>query len=118
MKQEKKKGIISSWMKKYFGTTESNSVKSNSQRSKSTNYLPPILAPDTQNTSSYSSNEQTQKDSLGKASNTNTMKSKSSSKSLVFREKPPRQPMPIPQQTITIPGRKIKIVFLLTVISH
>ncbi len=101
MRQEKKKGIISTWMKKYFGTTESNSVKNNSQRSKSTNYLPPILAPDTQE----NNNEQYSKDSVSKASNTNTVKSKTSSKSLVFREKPPRQPMPIPQQTITIPGK-------------
>jgi hypothetical protein len=99
MKQEKKKGVFSTWVKKYFGTTEGSSIKSNSQRSKSTNYLPPIIAPDTQNIETY------QKDSIGKASNTNTVKSKSSSKSLVFREKPPRQPMSIPQQTITIPGK-------------
>jgi len=105
MKQEKKKGVFSTWVKKYFGTTESNSIKSNSQRSKSTNYLPPILAPDTQDLNNNGNIETYQKDSIGKASNTNTVKSKSSSKSLVFREKPPRQPMSIPQQTITIPGK-------------
>ena len=105
MKQEKKKGVFSTWVKKYFGTTESNSIKSNSQRSKSTNYLPPILAPDTQDLNNNGNIETYQKDSIGKASNTNTVKSKSSSKSLVFREKPPRQPMSIPHQTITIPGK-------------
>ena len=108
MKQEKKKGsIISSWMKKYFGTTESSTKKVSSEqqhRKGSSNYLPPILAPD----ANYASQSAYSNNSLSKASHTNTLAStKSSTKSMVFREKPPRTPLPIPQQTITIPGKLI-----------
>ena len=103
MKPEKKKSMLS-WMRKYFGTTEATVPRSTKkdQLRKSNSYLPPILAPD--NTHVQQTYQST---SFSKASSSNmtSSKSKTSSKSLVFREKPPRMPLPIPQQTITIPGK-------------